>query len=84
MHCLRLFIVVLQELHCLLQCLLLLLHVVCLLKAMCLPNFIMIGCCVSELHGHLCPYHNVLPEAANAGVIVKTVPPQNVPPDILH
>ena len=34
--------------------------VVCLLKAMCLP---MIGYCVSELHGHLCPYCNVLPEA---------------------
>ena len=34
--------------------------VVCLLKAMCLP---MINCCVSELHGHLCPYRNVIPEA---------------------
>ena len=46
MYCLRLFIVVLQELHCLLQCF------VC-----------MIGCCVSELHGHICPYRNVWPEA---------------------
>ena len=42
MHCLRLFIVVLQELHCLLKVSLY---------------------CVSELHGHICPYHNVLPEA---------------------
>ena len=35
----------------------------CLLKRMCMPSFILIGCCVSELHGHLCPYRNVLPEA---------------------
>ena len=37
--------------------------VVCLLKSMCIPSFVLIGCCVSELHGHLCPYRNVLPEA---------------------
>ena len=37
--------------------------VVCLLKRMCMPCFVLIGCCVSELHGHLCPYRNVLPEA---------------------
>ena len=30
---------------------------------MCMPSFILIGCCMSELHGHLCPYCNVLPEA---------------------
>ena len=30
---------------------------------MCIQSFILIGCCVSELHGPLCPYHNVLPEA---------------------
>ena len=30
--------------------------VVCLLKSKCIPSFVMIGCCVSELHGHLCPY----------------------------
>ena len=42
----KLFIVVL---HSLLQCLLL----VCSLKSMSLPSF---GCCVSELHDHLCPY----------------------------
>ena len=27
------------------------------------PSFALIGCCMSELHGHLCPYRNVLPEA---------------------
>ena len=37
--------------------------VVCLLKRLCIPSFVLIGCCVSELHGHLCPYRNVLPEA---------------------
>ena len=37
--------------------------VVCSLKSMCIQSFILIGCCVSELHGHLCPYCNVLPEA---------------------
>ena len=31
---------------------------------MCVPSFILIGCCVSELHGHLCAYRNVWPEAA--------------------
>ena len=34
--------------------------VVCLLKSMCIPSFVLIGCCVSELH---CPHRNVLPEA---------------------
>ena len=33
------------------------------LKSMCVPSFIVIGYCVSELHGHICPYRNVLPEA---------------------
>ena len=37
--------------------------VVCSLKSMCIPSFVLIGCCVSELHGHICPYHNVWPEA---------------------
>ena len=37
--------------------------VVCSLKGMCVPSFIFIGCCVSELHGHLCAYRNVWPEA---------------------
>ena len=62
MHCLRLFIVVLQELHCLLQCLQLLLWCV-YLKTMCIPSVILIGCCVSELRDNLCPYRNVRPEA---------------------
>ena len=34
--------------------------VVCSLKSMCVPSFIVIGYCVSELHGHTCPYCNVL------------------------
>ena len=33
------------------------------LKSMCIPSFVSIGCCVSELHGHLCPYRNVWPKA---------------------
>ena len=37
--------------------------VVCSLKRMSIPSFILIGCCVSELHAHLCPYRNVWPEA---------------------
>ena len=38
---------------------------VCSLKStcMCIPSFVLIGCCVSELRGHICPYHNVWPEA---------------------
>ena len=38
-------------------------NVVCLLKRMCMPSVVLIGYCVTKLHGHLCPYHNVLPEA---------------------
>ena len=30
---------------------------------MCVRSFILIGYCVSELHGHICPYRNVWPEA---------------------
>ena len=52
MYCLKLFIVVLQEVIA-----------VCSLKSMCIPSFVLIGCCVSELRGHLCPYCNVWPEA---------------------
>ena len=58
MYCPRLFIVVLQELHCLLQYLLVAI-VVYSPKSMCIQSFVLIGCCVSELHGHLCPYRNV-------------------------
>ena len=56
MYCLRLFIVVLQVFTTVII-------VVCLLKRMCMQSFVLIGCCVSKLHGHLCPYRNVLPEA---------------------
>ena len=37
--------------------------VVRLLKSTCIPSFILIGCCVSEIHAHLCLYRNVWPEA---------------------
>ena len=37
--------------------------VVCSLKSMCIPSFVLIGYCVSDLHGHICLYRNVLPEA---------------------
>ena len=37
--------------------------VVCLLKRICMPSFVLICCCMSELHGHVCPYCDVLPEA---------------------
>ena len=30
--------------------------VLCSLKSMCVPSFILIGCCVSELHGYLCAH----------------------------
>ena len=56
MYCLRLFIV---ELHSMFTVIL----VVWSLKSMCIPSFVLIGCCMSELHGHLCPYRNVWPEA---------------------
>ena len=26
--------------------------VVCSMKGMCIPSFVLIGCCVSELHSH--------------------------------
>ena len=32
------------------------------LKSMCIPSFVLIGYCVCELHGHICPYRNVWPE----------------------
>ena len=36
--------------------------VVCSFKSMCIPSFVCIGRCVSELHGHICPYCNAWPE----------------------
>ena len=38
---------------------------------MSIPSFILIGHCVSELHGHLCPYRNVWPEAVYCCFIYK-------------
>ena len=32
-------------------------------KSLCIPSFVLIGHCFSELHAHLCPYRNVWPEA---------------------
>ena len=55
MYCLRRFIVVLQELYCLLQRLLFI-FVVCYLESMCVPSFILIGYCVSELNGPIVMY----------------------------
>ena len=37
--------------------------VVCSLKSMCIPSFVLIGYYVSDLHGHICAYRNVRPEA---------------------
>ena len=59
MYCLRPFIVVLQY-HIVYYNVIIM---VCLLKTMCIPSFILIGCCVGELHDNLCPYRNVWPEA---------------------
>ena len=36
--------------------------------SLCIPSFVSIGSCVSELHAHLCPYHNVWPEANKSGL----------------
>ena len=51
MYCLRPFIVVVQELHCLLQ----FYGHYCgvFIEGMCVPSFIVIGYCVSELHDHI-------------------------------
>ena len=61
MYCLRQFIVVLHELHYNVYCII----VMCSLKSVCIPSYVLIGCCVSELHGHLCPYRKVWPEAVH-------------------
>ena len=39
--------------------------VVCSNTSTCIPSFILIGCCVSEIKVHLYLYHNVWPEAIN-------------------
>ena len=56
MHCLSMFIVGTT----LFTTLFTVIIVVCSLKSMCVPSFIVIGYCVSELHGRYC---NILPEA---------------------
>ena len=61
MYYLRLFVVVLQELHYLLHCLLLLCGVF-IEKYVC-TKFHLNWLLVSELYGQLCPYHNLWPEA---------------------
>ena len=47
MYCLRVFIVVLQDLNCLYT------TIFILIKCVCIPGFTLIGFCVSELHAHL-------------------------------
>ena len=42
-------------------------------ETMSIPSFILIGCCVSELHGHLCPYRNVWTEAVYCSFIRTTM-----------
>ena len=42
----------------------------CSLKSMSMPSFALVGYCVSELHAHLCPYHNVWPEGQHSSIIV--------------
>ena len=56
MHYLRVFIVVLQELHCLS-------YISIFVVMHEYTKFHLIAFCVSELHAHICPYHNVWPEA---------------------
>ena len=56
MHCLRVFIVVLQELR-------VYYNVYHYDISVCIEMYTKFGLCVSELHAHLYPYHNVWPEA---------------------
>ena len=37
--------------------------VVCSMKSMYIRSFVLIGCCVSGLHGPLCPHRKVWPKA---------------------
>ena len=43
------------------------------LKSMRIPSFLLIGCCVSELYGHICPYRNVWPQAVYCCFIRTTM-----------
>ena len=74
MHCLRLFIVVLQDRTTLFTTMFTVIIVVYLLKTMCIPSFVLIGCCVSEIRAHLCPYRNVWPEGVYCIVYRKFIP----------
>ena len=41
---------------------------------MCTASFVVIGCCVNELHGHnICPYCNEWPEAVYKNYIVYKI-----------
>ena len=55
MYCLRLFIVFFTRIT-LFTTMFTVIIVVRSLKSMCIPSFVLIGCCVSEIHVHLCPY----------------------------
>ena len=60
MYCLRLFIVFFIKRTTLFTTMFTVVIVVCSLKSMCIPSFVLIGYCV---HGHICPYRKVWPEA---------------------
>ena len=55
MYCLTVLIVVYYNVYCY--------YCGFSLKSMCIPCFVLISYCASELHGHICPYRNVWPEA---------------------
>ena len=57
MYCLRVFIVVLQDFTTMFT------MIILVYTMKCIPRFILICFCVSELHAHLYPYHIVWPEA---------------------
>ena len=57
MYCLRLFIVVYNNYIVYYSIVVI---VVCSVKSMCITSFVVIGCCVSELHGHICPHRKCM------------------------
>ena len=64
MYCLRLFIVVFTRTTLFTTMLIYCYYCgVFIEKYVCTYSFILIGHCVSQLHGHICPYRNVCPEA---------------------
>ena len=56
--------------------------VVCSLKSMCIPSFVLIGCCVSELHGHIHVYAPIVMYGLRLFIVVL----QELPclPNCLH